>query len=1032
MYDIYIKNYINTSGVEVETEKLMYSVPIINSDVALLDPRVKDEMGKAGTFEFSIAPGNPYYNCWLQMKTIMRVMYDGNKIFRGRVLTIDNTLAGGKKIHLEGDIAFFQDTMYEGAKTDNRPKTDCLTYLHKLIDNHNSQCGREDKKFRLGEVPGQYSNAIPPEQRINPDTSYKYGSESWQKTADALSELTNSFGGYLRTRYADGYAYLDWLNSCFNTDIHTQPITVGKNLIDMSNSTEVDNIFTAIIPIGKDVDNHSNPIYVEGIHEEIHGSNRYITVPQICQVFSDEQLNQGYHTKSDYLNAINKYGYIYKTVKFENANTKEKVWEYATDWIKNNYNGGVTNFTVSALDMHHLGSGDRPYLTGDKIPVIYPDIDNRNNDETKNIQKILTCTSIDFYLYHPEKNQYALGIPNSIADKEYGFAVKASKGKSSGGGGGISKPPDDNNGDKEKNEIADSTIWEVIMRDAETNPKIKAIADPQTKAHALDVNYIIMRSQADTGYEPDVQWANKINMFLDGPNGAVNLYNIKKENIGYELEQRRAIELNGGEGKIEMFAPPDQWRAKQNKSGIPTITVKGPLAKIDFNTVAELSKPQSTTDKIIGSLTGNTISLDGKNGLIDLNLFNFNTDGSIKDILPSIGLSGKDSNVKISAIKDLLKDGSANISKYVPSFELNGKESKFSLFGLFSDDKDETGAKDVETLILDAQNGKIEGSDSEGKTTVQVDSMTGVEKIGKNLEDEWSVILNDTVRYRDENSKWCESSGFVTAKDFQIDTIPSFKTKMAIVDKLFANQAEINELTVNKIATINQIVAKAITTDTIESKLSDFINTWSEEIRCVSLDASYFIGTREIDADIINGFEGAQESKFIVDGQIAGYFLGAGDINFNIADTQTYRTAVRNATKQGQDAMGVSIEMSGESPTGNIYVAASPTKKIRVSAILQPYNSGGKQGFRAVAMAGGRVIAQSDVQYASGYNEGWNACIDAAESHRVLKGFSSWKNGELKRLYDMDDGVMTLATGATQRWRYGGTLDTMYTLPAKK
>ena len=106
MYDIYIKNYANSNGVVQTAEALLYSIPLTSTyrSNILTDPVVKTEMGKAGTLEFSVHPDHPYYNCWQQMKTIMRIVYDGTTIFRGRALTIDNTLFGDKKIHCESDL----------------------------------------------------------------------------------------------------------------------------------------------------------------------------------------------------------------------------------------------------------------------------------------------------------------------------------------------------------------------------------------------------------------------------------------------------------------------------------------------------------------------------------------------------------------------------------------------------------------------------------------------------------------------------------------------------------------------------------------------------------------------------------------------------------------------------------------------------------------------------------------------------------------------------------------------------------------
>ena len=205
MYDIYISNHLDATGLNIiQTEELFFSIPIVNSANAVTEPIIKCEMGKSGSFEFSIMPVHPFYNRFQQMLTMMRVEYDGETIFRGRVLTIDtNKLNGTRRVHLEGDIAFLMDSYQEGTEEADRPKIDVYTYLQNVIRIHNEQMdvdGSRHKMFELGEVPGHY-NLADSSQRITVENA-KFGSSSWQKTQDALSTLTKEYGGYFRTRYS--------------------------------------------------------------------------------------------------------------------------------------------------------------------------------------------------------------------------------------------------------------------------------------------------------------------------------------------------------------------------------------------------------------------------------------------------------------------------------------------------------------------------------------------------------------------------------------------------------------------------------------------------------------------------------------------------------------------------------------------------------------------------------------------------------------------------------------------------------------
>ena len=325
MYDIYINYFMDDSSPNpVTTERKLYSIPITeNKENALTDPVVKTEMGKTGTFEFSVMPDHPYYNAWLQMKTVMRVEFSGETIFRGRVLTIDNQpMTGAKRIHLEGDFAFLMDSYQEGIPNDERTEKSLETYLSQVIANHNSQMnvnGSTHKKMTLGAVPGTYDqNGTPAEQRVHGDTR-KYEENTWRQTTDALSSLQNEFGGYFRTRYdkANGVCYLDWLEQCFNPTVNAQPIELTENLIDLNSVTEVDNLFTVLVPVGS---SEGKPVYIDGYNGH---SGKAITVPEVAAYFVNsgraDELNRRYHSRTEYENAINNYGVIYKPQTFSNA-----------------------------------------------------------------------------------------------------------------------------------------------------------------------------------------------------------------------------------------------------------------------------------------------------------------------------------------------------------------------------------------------------------------------------------------------------------------------------------------------------------------------------------------------------------------------------------------------------------------------------------------------------------------------------------------------------------------------------------------
>lgn len=263
MISVYARRYEPTAVSGLPSpgtdEALLFTIPVQNGKRPFLTARVNNEMGNAGSFEFSIDPGHPYADIWLHMRTLVRVDYDGDTIFYGRVLTIDRDMFRTKTIHCEGTFTFFMDSVFEGKK---EGFTVTLSeYLAMLIEAHND-CMKDapHKKIFLGEAPGNYSSAITEDQKIPVDTQKYAASQGYRTVKEWLDDLVSDYAGTMRVRYnnSDGKMYLDWMKLYFNANLSNQTMSVNSNAIDLSDTVEVDNIFTHVIPVGK------NNKYIDG------------------------------------------------------------------------------------------------------------------------------------------------------------------------------------------------------------------------------------------------------------------------------------------------------------------------------------------------------------------------------------------------------------------------------------------------------------------------------------------------------------------------------------------------------------------------------------------------------------------------------------------------------------------------------------------------------------------------------------------------------------------------------------------------
>ncbi len=853
MFDIYIKNYV-IDGAYQTNEALMFAIPMAPDEPnAVIDPKVSVEMGKSGSFDFSMAFGHPFYDALLQMKTIFRIEYDGDTIFRGRVLSIDTGhLTGTRKVKCESDFSFFLDSQIEGVKEENRQKTAVLPYLQKIITAHNAQMTEDlstDKTFVLGEVPGAYSNAIEDEQKVKPDVSYKYGSNSWKDSQGALTDLSNSFGGYFRTRYSNGVTYLDWLDGYYNSSVNVQTIELGENLIDITSNQTVNNVFTALIPLGSA---KGKSLTIKGYRNDIHGDNDRILVPQIAQVFSDAELNSGYHHKQDYLDAVSKYGIIYKTQSFNNATTQAKLWEYATDWIKNNYIGGVHEFNISALDMHVIGESSGKFLVGDRVTVAYPDETARSTDPTALIRRTLSIISIEYDLYHPEKNSYKIGVPNLILKKEYG--QKASKNTA-----GAFKDNDSTNSKVNSYMSEEEENYYKFVLNGKYNAEeymdyLNSL--PQDQQRAVDGFGIQTAFQYLKSWDNMPEWQRILEtrgIILDGNRRQINVIqkpfiSKKGEDVGQAVMNLIGASITSKEGAntIEVYENVDVdkvlWKNGQpftlNKPVRLTATAEG--GSMTLTKISGTPTVGKTGDDVITALTDGT---SGVTSVVGANLGSWDPSTGIEGLI-----SGLDSPVLEIITK--VKEGSATLDDFQALVNGNNKDGTETFqidigegaaaaleakVGSFAEDLGvgalntgdvpaafNLGTKTIETEgeggeVIEKVVGLFTGKDQNGTETVEIESTEGTASVGRETSSpnsRWLVKLNDTVTYEDEERVSHTVSGFVSADDFHIGSIPSFKTQFAVVNTLIAGKASVGALQALEIR-VDELTGNRIVADTV-------------------------------------------------------------------------------------------------------------------------------------------------------------------------------------------------------------------------
>lgn len=256
-----------------------------------------------GKAEFTVYPNHPNYSKVKKLTTDI-IIYNGKvPEFYGRVLYDDETFNGSKKVFVEGELAFFCDSV-------QRPKVyhnySVQEYLQDIIDNHNSQV-EERKQFVLGRVTVKDTN----------DSLYRYS--NWEDTRTILSDkLSDRLGGHFVIRHEEGLRILDYLSDDDYYVNSKQGIEFGKNLLDFAKNMDASDLATCIIPLGAKLAREDQDESLEAIKEQ------RLTIADI---------NGGVDYVTDD-NAVAAYGKIYKTVTYDDVTVAENLKKKGEEYLR--------------------------------------------------------------------------------------------------------------------------------------------------------------------------------------------------------------------------------------------------------------------------------------------------------------------------------------------------------------------------------------------------------------------------------------------------------------------------------------------------------------------------------------------------------------------------------------------------------------------------------------------------------------------------------------------------------------------------
>lgn len=471
-------------------------------DLALLTPKLTLEMGKAGSLEFTVPAGHPHIDILKQLTSPVAVDLDGERIFRGRVLSGTRTFYNQREVYCEGVLSYLVDSVQKAEKFDG--KTHAL--FRKIIANHNARMPAE-KQFTVGNitVTDQDIHLLGQSDDI---TRYDYSQiainsivDNWNTTYDYIETCLISYcGGYLMVRQDNGTNYIDWVNDYTNTA--TQEIVFGENLLDLTDESTAEDIFTVLIPLG------DNNLTVKSVNQN-----------------SDEIVDAA---------KVAKYGRIIRTNVFSNVTSAQTLLENGRRYLANN--GDVpSTLTLTAVDLHNVYPDIKAIHLGDRVYI---------RSDPHELSQYLTCTKIEYDLEKPENTVYTFGREKQTLTRRYREDKRAQSdtyGNGASGGSGIGASAADEAG---------GWHWLDDNITAETDLKIEeSEAEQEEKVeHKLQDFY-----DAWINIKPE---EGKIDLSA--------LYK-KVLNDEYVLQQHAGLDVNAPAGTVSIFSTASDLRTNEEK-----------------------------------------------------------------------------------------------------------------------------------------------------------------------------------------------------------------------------------------------------------------------------------------------------------------------------------------------------------------------------------------------------------------------------------------------------------------------------------
>lgn len=406
MYEIYAYPYGNPDA------KLLLYRP--NDPQALvLSPKLTREVSKGGSLVFTMTRDHAQYDMLQKLSTVVQVRRDGKEIWRGRVLKHEADFYNRRVVYCEGALSYFNDSSI----TPFNYKGTLRQFLQRLIDAHNDQVKSKMKCFQLGTVTAALGNLV-----VQFGDADQYGvGEDYGKVWDILDKLVlKVFGGYFYCGFdaATGYNVLNYCDQAVEAKRQTaQKIEYGRNLLNLSETTDATDLYTRIYPIGNKHTVDTSKWYYKLMwwrdpskdkHEERWGIMEAdaATVAQYLPASGySYNLEEGWIQNDT---AVQKFGIITRIVELDTDSAND-TFAAGVQALQQNY-AMKTSYVIRAVDLVDAG-----YDTDRLDFSMYSHIISKPHS----VDAVMLCTKLVEPLEKPAQKEFTFGMTRrTLTDRQ--------------------------------------------------------------------------------------------------------------------------------------------------------------------------------------------------------------------------------------------------------------------------------------------------------------------------------------------------------------------------------------------------------------------------------------------------------------------------------------------------------------------------------------------------------------------------------------------------------------------------------------